>query len=295
MTVGTLGLTLTLLGALGWTLFDLVRKRLAQEALPAPLTVWLPLGQTPLLVAWAASAGSLGLPRACLLPMAASIALNVVALVAFMRAVRRSPLSLTIPLLSLTPVGTTLLGWAFRHQVPTGFQAAGIALVLAGAVALGLRSGTWPGLRAYRREPGVRDMLLAALAWSLTAVLDQVALERGAGYGYAPALSAGVGLSLGALMLLRGQGPVLRTTARTLLARPLLLAAALFLGAAALAVQLESMRFAPVGFIETVKRGTGMAGAVLFGRLLFREPIGLPKVVAVLLLTLGVGLVVLHS
>lgn len=51
MTVGTLGLTLTLLGALGWTLFDLVRKRLAQEALPAPLTVWLPLGQTPLLVA----------------------------------------------------------------------------------------------------------------------------------------------------------------------------------------------------------------------------------------------------
>ena len=88
-------------------------------------------------------------------------------------------MSLTIPLLSLTPVGTTLLGWAFRHQVPTGFQAVGIALVLAGAVALGLRSGTWPGLRAYRREPGVRDMLLAALAWSLTAVIDQMALERG--------------------------------------------------------------------------------------------------------------------
>ena len=141
----------------------------------------------------------------------------------------------------------------------------------------------------------MRAMLLAALAWSLTAVLDQVALERGAGYAYAPALSLGVGLSLGALMLLQGQGPVLRATARTLLARPLLLAAALFLGAAALAVQLESMRFAPVGFIETVKRGTGMAGAILFGRLLFREPIGPPKVVAVLLLTLGVGLVVLHT
>jgi multidrug transporter EmrE-like cation transporter len=71
------------------------------------------------------------------------------------------------------------------------------------------------------------------------------------------------------------------------------MAAAVIIGSAALAVQLESLRVAPVGFVETVKRGIGMSGAILFGRLVFREPIGLPKILAVILLTLGVGLVVM--
>lgn len=295
MTVTTLGLTLALLGALGWTLFDVVRKKLAQKIVPTLLTVWLPLAQVPLLAAWAASTGPFLIPRASLLPMGCSIALNVGGLLAFMQAMRLSPLSLTIPLLSFTPVGTTLIGWALRNQTPTQLQLGGVALVVAGAITLGLKSGQWLGLRAYAGDPGVRRMAVASIIWSLTAVIDQVALERGAGYWYAPVITAGVGLLLGAILLLRGQGPALREAGGTLIKHPTLMAAAVIIGSAALAVQLESLRIAPVGFIETVKRGIGMSGAILFGRLVFKEPIGLPKILAVLLLTLGVGLVVMGA
>lgn len=295
MTVTTLGLTLALIGALGWTLFDVVRKKLAQKVVPTLLTVWLPLAQVPLLAAWAASTGPFLIPRASLLPMGCSIALNVGGLLAFMQAMRLSPLSLTIPLLSFTPVGTTLIGWALRNQTPTQLQLGGVALVVAGAITLGLKSGQWLGLRAYARDPGVRRMAVASIIWSLTAVIDQVALERGAGYWYAPVITAGVGLLLGAILLLRGQGPALREAGGTLLKHPTLMAAAVIIGSAALAVQLESLRIAPVGFIETVKRGIGMSGAILFGRLVFKEPIGLPKILAVLLMTLGVGLVVMGA
>ncbi|MFZ1613585.1 MAG: EamA family transporter [Holophaga sp.] len=293
MTVTSLGLTLALLGALGWTLFDVVRKKLTQKVLPTMLTVWLPLAQVPLLMAWAATTGPLVIPRASLVPMVCSIALNVGGLLAFMQAMRLSPMSLTIPLLSFTPVGTTLIGWLLQNQVPTQLQLAGVALVVLGAITLGLKSGQWSGLRAYGKEPGVRRMAIAAVIWSLTAVIDQVALQRGAGYWYAPAITAGVGLLMGAILLLRGQGRALREAGQVLLGHRTLLLVAVLIGSASLAVQLESLRIAPVGFIETVKRGIGMTGAILFGRLVFNEPIGVPKIVAVLLLTLGVGLVVM--
>lgn len=295
MTVTSLGLTLALLGALGWTLFDVARKRLTQKVMPTMLTVWLPLAQVPLLCAWAASTGPFVIPRASLLPMICSIVLNVGGLLAFMQAMRLSPMSLTIPLLSFTPVGTTLIGWLLRNQAPTYPQLGGVALVVAGAFTLGMRSGQWPGLRAYGRDPGVRRMAIAAVIWSLTAVIDQVALERGAGYWYAPAITAGVGLLLGIILLLRGQGPALREAGATLCKHPTLVFTAVLIGSAALAVQLESLRVAPVGFIETVKRGIGMTGAIVFGRLVFKEPIGAPKIIAVILLTLGVGLVVMGA
>ncbi|MCX6548353.1 MAG: hypothetical protein NTW40_10000, partial [Acidobacteria bacterium] len=56
--------------------------------------------------------------------------------------------------------------------------------------------------------------------------------------------------------------------------------------------QIEAFRWAPVGFIEVVKRGVGMASAILLGRFVFGESLDGRKWVAVALLTLGVGLVV---
>jgi multidrug transporter EmrE-like cation transporter len=63
-------------------------------------------------------------------------------------------------------------------------------------------------------------------------------------------------------------------------------------GAVALVVQLEAFRWAPVGFIEVVKRGVGMTSAVVLGRLAFGEPLDGRKLAAVALLTGGVALVV---
>lgn len=289
----SLGLLLTLLAALAWAVFDVMRKQLARRVSPSLLGVWLSLGQAPLLLLLALSTGPWQLPRTAWGPLALSVALNVAGLLWFLQALRTSPLSLTIPLLSFTPVGATLLAWVFRGQVPSLGQWGGTFLVVGGALLLGLRSGSWPGFRTYLREPGVRRMAGAALLWSLTAVVDQTALTRGAGYAYAPVLSAGVGLLMGAVLLARGQAPELLQAARDLRKIPALALISLLLGGAALAVQLEALRVAPVGLIETIKRGIGMAGAVLFGRLVFAEEITLPKVLGVLCLGAGVALVAL--
>ncbi|MBI4914066.1 MAG: DMT family transporter [Acidobacteria bacterium] len=287
-----LALLIPLLSALAWALFDALRKRLARDVKPLHLGLWLPLGQAPLLAAWALWKEPFGLPAASLPFLFGSALCNVFALVLFLDALRRSPLSLTIPLLSLTPLGTTLLAWVFRHQAPTPAQWLGAGLVLAGAATLGLRGGAWAGLGAFVKEPGVRRMAGTALLWSATAVLDSGAVGAGAGAWYAPLLNLAVALPLAAWMLRGAAGEGFGDAGRALLRLPLLSTVALLLGAAALAVQIEAFRFASVGFIEVLKRGLGMASAVLLGRLIFKEPVTAAKVVAVLLLTLGVALVV---
>lgn len=292
MPITALGLTLTLSTALCWAFYDALRKRLARDVIPVYLGLLLPLAQAPLLALWAATREPFGLPAAALMPLAGSSLLNVFALVFFLGALRLSPLSLTIPLLSFTPVVSTTLAWIFRGQVPTPAQYAGAALVVTGATILGLSGGAWKGFTAFLREPGVRRMAIVALLWSCTGVLDQTAVARGAGWWYAPILTGTVAFILLLWAVLRGQGRPLIEAIRPLLSLPLLAGVAIVIGAAALAIQIESFRWAPIGFIEVIKRGTGMGSAVVLGRLAFGEPLTGQKWAAVALLTLGVALVV---
>jgi drug/metabolite transporter (DMT)-like permease len=290
---GVLGLALTLAASVAWSSFDAVRKGLARHISPAALSVWLPLAQVPLLMLWAGTRDPMTLPAASLAPMAASAVLTLLGLLWFMQALRSSPMSITVPLLSFTPVLAALLAWAFRHQTPTPFQGAGALLVVTGAFVMGMKSSQWPGLRAYGKEPGVRCMLGTAVVWAAAAIFNQVALERGANAWYAAFLSLAVGLLMALALLALRQGVILGRSLRALAGLPGLALPAVLLGGAALALELEALRVAPVGFIEVVKRGLGMSGAILLGRIFFKEPVSLPKLLAVVLMTGGVALVVL--
>jgi drug/metabolite transporter (DMT)-like permease len=292
MPITGIGLAFTLVGALSWAVFDALRKRLTREVSPVYLGLLLPLAQAPLLALWAATREPYGLPVACLPYLAASALFNGIAVVLFLDALRLAPMSLLIPLLSFTPVLSTTLAWIFRGQAPGSAQYAGAFLVVLGAVVLRLGSGAWGGLAATLREPAVRRMAIVALLWSGTSVLDQTAVSVGAGSWYAPMVTAAVAVLMLFWALLRGQVRAFFQAARPLAAHPLLAGLAVVIGAAALAVQIEAFRWAPVGFIEVVKRGAGMASAVVVGRYVFGEPLNGRKVVAVVLLTLGVALVV---
>src|SRR5664279_2969821 len=149
MPITGIGLAFTLVGAVSWATFDALRKRLAREVSPVYLGLLLPLAQAPLLAMWAATREPFGLPMACLSPLPASAMLNALALVLFLDALRLSPLSLMIPLLSFTPVLSTTLAWLFRGQAPDAAQYAGAGLVVLGAVVLGRSGGAWKGPVSY--------------------------------------------------------------------------------------------------------------------------------------------------
>ena len=109
--------------------------------------------------------------------------LEIGAMWLYMRAIRESPLSLTLPYLAFTPVFNILTGYIFLGEQVSLSGTLGILLVVCGAWLLNLeltRDGTGLSLlapfRAIIRERGSRLMLITAAIYSLTSVISKGAL-----------------------------------------------------------------------------------------------------------------------
>src|SRR5437588_12977433 len=102
-------LALILASSLAWGGFDALRKLLVDRIRPLALLCLLTLASVPLFGLWVAVDGVPRVQPGYLAPALASIALNVGANLAYIAALRTGALSVTIPLLSLTPAFTALL------------------------------------------------------------------------------------------------------------------------------------------------------------------------------------------
>lgn len=279
--------------ALTWTSFDVLRRYLLEELEPIPLVFLLTGLQVPLFAVWAAVEGEWGFGAGYWLPGLVSVVLNIVANVWFVMAIKISPLSLTIPMLSFTPVFTTLLADLLLGEEPGPYQVLGIVLVVVGALALNLRpepGGTVSALlRKMLHEKGPLLMLGVALLWSLTPPLDKLAMAESGSALHGLVLSAGVALGLGLYLAVRGRLGQVRAATR----RPGLVVAALAASAGALALQLIAIRIVLVAIVETVKRGVGNIAAVAVGALLFEERVVAWQWGAVVVMAAGVALILL--
>ena len=285
MAVPIAALLLVVGSSLAWSAHDVTRKSLVDRVRPVPLAFLLTSASALLFAVWTAVDGFPAVRSAYWLPAVASVLLNIAANLMFFAALRSSALSVTIPLLSLTPVFTALLGIPLLGEVPTPVQGLGIGLVVAGAFALNL-----PEERPYWRwERGAALMTAVAFLWSLTVPLDKLAMADASAPFHATVLCAGV--ALGVLPVLIGQGR-LGELAGIREVRGVF-ALALLTAILALGLQLLAMQRVPVALVETLKRGLGNVSAVAFGRALFGEPVTLRKLLAVGLMAAGVALILI--
>lgn len=288
----SLGVGLTLGSALCWAGLDASRKVLVQRVSPVALLVLLTFGQLPLFGIWAFISGDTITSWNYVLPGLASLGLNVVANLCFFRAVTVSPLSLTVPLLAFVPVFTTIAANPLLGEMPGARQVAGIGVVVLGALVLnaGAAADRRPSAfaRALIREPGSLPMLVTALCWSLTIVVDKLATQH-AGFGiHGAVLSAGIGLVGLSLLAARGQLRELGAVRNAW--KPLLFAVSV--GAVGLGSQLVAVQHLLVALVEAGKRSIGVAMSVLVGRLAFNEPVTRFKVASVVLMSAGAALIV---
>lgn len=289
----TLGLVLALGCALGWGAFDAWRKRLSESVPPLPLALWISLGHVPLFLAGRLVSGGQIDSAAYWAPGLGSVALNVLGNLGFLHAVRVSPLSLVVPLLSFVPVLTAVAAIPMLDEWPTAMQWAGMVGVVAGALVLNAGSGRERGLlaplRALLREPGSLPMLGTAAAWALTLVLDKHALRHADPAAHGLVIVTGVSVALLLVLLVRrelDQLAALRSVRGTY-------AAALIIGAITMALQLMAIPRVMLALLEAIKRAVGLLSAVVLGRVLFGERITATKIVAVVMMGSGAALVLL--
>lgn len=202
--------------------------------------------------------------------VAALVPLEFAAMWLYMRAIRTSPLALTVPYLAFTPVFVTLTGYLLLGErvSPAGFV--GILLVAVGAYVLnaqkllaGGAGALWAPVLAVWREPGSRAMLGVAVLYAVTSVLGKGALQ------YAPPSFFGpFYFALLALITLAFTG--WRRSGALLARRPgphLLVGAAMAVMVIGHFLAVERVE---VAYMIAVKR-TSLLFGILYGALLFRE------------------------
>lgn len=109
------------------------------------------------------------------------IPLDVFAFYLYMKAIKISPLSVSIPFLSFTPVFMILTGFIVLGEVLNIWGIIGIGFVVAGSYLLNVtqvKYGYFAPFKAILREPGSILMLLVAFIYSFLAVLGKKAIQH---------------------------------------------------------------------------------------------------------------------
>jgi drug/metabolite transporter (DMT)-like permease len=200
--------------------------------------------------------------------IATCMPLEVVAILLYTHAIRRSPLSLTIPFLSLTPVFTMPASYVLIGETPGPAGAAGVVLIAVGAYVLNIqaRHTGWLGpIRAIAREPGSRMMIGVALIYSVTSALGKIAVLHSGPIFYGAVSAGSLSVLVGMVAVRRAPGAwgELRDNAR-----PFFLLGVLY---TAMAVcHFKAVAIAPVAYMIALKR-TSILFSVLLGWVFFKE------------------------
>ncbi len=110
-----------------------------------------------------------------------SLPLDVVAVLLYMRAIKISPLSLTLPFLSLTPIFLIGTSYIILGEKPDKSGFLGVILVVIGAYLLNIhtvRRGYLEPFKAIAGEKGSVLMIIVAFVFSLGACLGKIAVQH---------------------------------------------------------------------------------------------------------------------
>lgn len=217
--------------------------------------------------------------------LAVSGTLNAVNTVLYMRAIKVSDLSMTIPMITFTPLFLLVTSPIMVGEFPDASGIIGIFLIVLGSYVLNIKEksrGYLAPFRALLKQEGPRLMLIVAFIWSITANLDKIGLENSSPMFWIIALEGFMSLLLFPVMLHRsGQGiKQIRTNLRTL-------APVGFSSALMRIFQILAISLTLVAYVISVKR-MSIIMSVVIGCMVFREKGIKERLPGAIIMVLGV-------
>jgi uncharacterized membrane protein len=207
--------------------------------------------------------------------------LELAAILLYIRAISLSPLSLTVPFLSFTPVFLLLTSPVILGEFPQPAGIAGIILIVCGAYLLNagaFREGLSAPVRALARERGPLLMLLVALLYSVTANFGKMGVLYSSVTFFPASYFSLIALAYAVMLLRAGRlGAVL--TPRLMLTG--------VLSAVMLTFHMMAVKLVLVSYMIAVKR-TSLLFGILFGTLLLGEGGAKERIIAGLVMVAGI-------
>ncbi|MEO1389395.1 MAG: DMT family transporter [Cyanobacteria bacterium J06634_6] len=199
--------------------------------------------------------------------------LNILAFTLYIRAIKIADLSLTVPLVTLTPLFLLVTSPIIVNEQPTSADAIGVILLVVGSYVLNLpasgegrASSAFAPLLAMARNPGSRLMLCVAFIWSITSNFDKIGVVNSSPLLWAIALFAVIAAGMVPFVFLRRKSQGINK----LLAQWKILGVTGGFNAIAITFQMLALTTAPVAQVIAVKRMSALL-SVLFGHFFFGE------------------------
>jgi drug/metabolite transporter (DMT)-like permease len=112
---------------------------------------------------------------------------EIIAYILYVKAIKRSPLSLTVPFLSLTPVSLILISYVILGEAVSFRGGIGILMIALGSYTLNLKDinkGFWEPMKAVKREAGSVFMIIVAILYGLTNTFGKQAINHSSALFY---------------------------------------------------------------------------------------------------------------
>ena len=276
--------------SLFWAIFDLTRKLSLKKINSVNLLLIFTITQFIIFLIWIFIDNfSINLIP-YLLPGIILIFVGLFSALLFLKAIQQSDLSLTIPLLSFSPMFSSIFSFFFLNEQLSKIQYFGVFLIIFGALILYSKKLTLEEfLKSFKvilKNSSAKLMIIVSIIWSLTPVLDKLCLEHSSinFHGFIQSL----GMIILLIFLFKKDKVQTLNTKKNW--RLILLT--VFVGSTATILQFYAILTNYVPIMESIKRSVGQLSSVFLGKIFFNEKINKPKVIGVIILSVGVYFIV---
>lgn len=216
---------------------------------------------------------------------------ELITIIFYIKALKHSPLSLTMPFLALTPVFLIAVSYILLGEKVSIVGGCGIFLIAAGSYLLnvdGLRKGLLEPFRAIWRERGPLFMIGVAMFYSITSSMGKMAIEHSSPLFFAASYFIVLNILFVPIALFMGRGDLKTFMQKKTYQR---LFAPGICYALMVITHMSAMKLTKVAYMISIKR-TSLLMAVLYGYFLFREENIRSRFIGALLMFAGFVLVV---
>lgn len=218
--------------------------------------------------------------------------LNVITTILYMRAIKLSDLSLSVPMVTFTPLFLLLTSPLLVGEFPGIYGLAGIIFIVTGSYTLNIKErsrGYLAPFKALVREKGPKLMLMVAFLWSITSNFDKLGVQDSSPIFWAIAANIYISIFMLPILILKSDQKLNQLTHYIAPLLPVGLFTAL-----TFIFQMTAINMTLVAYVISIKR-TSVIMSVFWGYLIFKEKGLKERLFGSVLMIIGVVLITLHS
>ncbi len=214
--------------------------------------------------------------------------LDLVAIIIYMKAIKHSDLSVTVPMIAFTPLFLLITSPIMLGEFPDIFGLLGIILIVLGSYVLNIKEkkkGYLVPFKALIKDNGPRLMLIVAFIWAITSNYHKIGILNSSVLFWVISKQIAIVILMLPIILSRSRKNIGKIKTNVKALAPIGLFSAL-----TLIFQMTAISMTLVAYVISIKR-TSTVMTVLFGYLIFKEKGVKERILGSIIMILGVVLI----